>query len=110
VQSLGLSIPVTLAESRITFSAPLRIEPGVPEAQAVTVRDTWDFLASDLACHRSQFTPETVELFRNLPEEQRVVWLLHLPAWHRWRYLRDNLAGSALRVKSFIRDRIRSDA
>lgn len=106
VQSLALPIPVTLAESRITFSQPLRIEPGVRDAQAVRVSDTWDYLPRDMASHPSQFTPETVDLFRNVPDEQRIVWLLHLPAWRRWRYLRDNVVGAAFRVKSFVRDRV----
>jgi LmbE family N-acetylglucosaminyl deacetylase len=110
VQSLGLSIPVTLAESRITFSSPLRIEPGVREAEPVDVSGTWDDLLRDMACHRSQFTPEAIELFRNVPQEQRIVWLLHLPAWRRWRYLRDNVVGAAFRVKSFIRDHVRAHA
>ncbi|MEA2337439.1 MAG: mycothiol S-conjugate amidase [Thermoanaerobaculia bacterium] len=106
VQSLALPLPVTLAESRITFSAPLRIEPGVAEANAVDVSDTWETLLLDLASHPSQFSEETIELFRNAPAETRIVWLQHLPAWRRWRYVRDNLTGSAFRMKSFIRDRI----
>jgi LmbE family N-acetylglucosaminyl deacetylase len=110
VQSLALPVPVTLAESRITFSSPLRIQPGVPDAQAVVVTDTWDSLVRDLASHPSQFTAETVELFRNLPEEQRVVWLLHVPAWRRWHYVRDNAVAAALQLKSFVRDRVRTDA
>jgi LmbE family N-acetylglucosaminyl deacetylase len=108
VQSLGLSIPVTLAESRFTFSAPLHIEPGVPDAEAPPVGDTWDSLLRDMACHRSQFTAETIELFRNVPNEQRLVWILHTPAWRRWRYMRDNLAQFLFQAKSIIRDRIRS--
>jgi LmbE family N-acetylglucosaminyl deacetylase len=106
VQSLGLSIPVTLAESRITFSEPLGIEPGVRRAEAVAVSDTWDYLTRDLSCHRSQFTPETIELFRNLPPERRVVWLLHARPWRRWHYIRDNIAQLVFRIKSIIRDRI----
>lgn len=107
VQSLALPIPVTLAQSRITFSEPLRIEPGVPNAEALNVNDTWDVLLRDLASHPSQFSAETIELFRSLPEEQRVIWLLHHPAWSRLRYARDNVAAAALGVKSFIRDRVR---
>lgn len=107
VQSLALPLPVTLAQSRITFSEPLRIEPGVPNAEALNVNDTWDVLLQDLASHPSQFSAETIELFRRLPPEQRVVWLSHIPAWRRWRYLRDNVAGAALSVKSFVRDRVR---
>lgn len=110
VQSLALPIPVTLAESRITFSKPLDIKPGVKGAEAVDVSKNWDCLLQVLACHRSQFNEETIELFRNVPDEQRFVWLLHLPAWRRWRYLRDNVTGAALRVKSFLRDRIRPGA
>jgi len=107
VQSLALPLPVTLAQSRITFSEPLRIEPGVPNAEALNVSETWDFLLRDLASHPSQFSAETIELFRNLPAGQRVIWLTHITAWRRWRYLRDNVAGAALDVKSFIRDRVR---
>jgi LmbE family N-acetylglucosaminyl deacetylase len=110
VQSLGLSIPVTLAESRITFSSPLRIEPGVREAESVDVSATWDDLLSDIACHRSQFGPEIIGLFRSVPREEQVVWLLHLPAWRRWRYLRDNVVGAIFQVKSFVRDRVRTRA
>jgi LmbE family N-acetylglucosaminyl deacetylase len=110
VQSLALPIPVTLAESRITFSEPLRIEPGIPDAEAVNVNATWDVLLRDLGCHPSQFSSETIDLFRNLPADQRIVWLTHIQAWSRWRYVRDNVAGSALRVKSFIRDRVRPNA
>jgi N-acetylglucosamine malate deacetylase 2 len=106
VQSLALPIPVTLAQSRITFSEPLRIEPGVPNAEALNVSDTWDVLLRDLASHPSQFSAETIELFRNMPPDQRVVWLTHTPAWRRWHYLRDNVAGATLGVKSFIRDRL----
>ncbi|HEX3577500.1 MAG TPA: PIG-L family deacetylase [Thermoanaerobaculia bacterium] len=106
VQSLALPIPVTLAQSRITFSEPLRIEPGVPNAEALNVSDTWDVLLHDLASHPSQFPAETIELFRRLPEEQRVIWLLHNPSWSRLRYARDNVAAAALSVKSFIRDRV----
>jgi hypothetical protein len=76
----------------------------------VVVTDTWDSLVRDLASHPSQFTAETVELFRNLPEEQRVVWLLHVPAWRRWHYVRDNAVAAALQLKSFVRDRVRTDA
>jgi LmbE family N-acetylglucosaminyl deacetylase len=104
VQSLALSIPVTLAESRITFSSPLNIRPGVPEAEPVDCRDTWDELLRDMAFHRSQFDPDTVALFRDLPHEQQVVWLLHAPAWSRWHYVRDNIAGKASRIKSLVRD------
>jgi LmbE family N-acetylglucosaminyl deacetylase len=110
VQSLALSIPVTLAESRITFSSPLHIQPGVREAVPVDCRGTWDDLVRDMAFHRSQFDPETVELFRKVPQEQRIVWLLHLPALRWWHYLRDNVAGTASRVKSFVRDRVRARA
>jgi len=106
VQSLALPIPVTLAQSRITFSEPLRIDPGVPNAEALNVSDTWDVLLHDLASHPSQFSAETIELFRNVPADKRVVWLTHIPAWRRWRYLRDNVAGAALGVKSFVRDRL----
>jgi LmbE family N-acetylglucosaminyl deacetylase len=106
VQSLALPVPVTLAESRITFSSPLRIEPGVPHAEPVAVADTWDFLVRDLASHPSQFTAATVDLFLDLPKDQRVVWLLHLPAWRRWHYVRDNVVSAAQRLKSFIRDRV----
>jgi LmbE family N-acetylglucosaminyl deacetylase len=107
VQSLALPIPVTLAESRITFSEPLRIEPGIPEAEALNVSDTWDVLLRDLASHPSQFSTKTIELFRNVPPEQRIVWLTHIPRWHRSRYVRDSVTGTALRVKSFIADRVR---
>jgi LmbE family N-acetylglucosaminyl deacetylase len=107
VQSLALPIPVTLAQSRITFSAPLRIDPGVPNAEALNVNETWEVLLRDLACHPSQFSAETIELFRNMPADQRIVWLTHIPAWRRWRYLRDNVAGAALGLKSFVRDRVR---
>jgi LmbE family N-acetylglucosaminyl deacetylase len=104
VQSLALPIPTTLAESRITFSDPLRIDPGVPGAEAIPVPDTWDSLARVMACHRSQFEANTIDLFRNAPEEQRVVWLRHAPAGSRLRYLRDNVANTVFRVKSYIRD------
>ena len=107
VQSLALPIPVTLAQSRITFSEPLHIQPGVPNAEAVNVSDTWDVLLRDLASHPSQFSAETIELFRKTPPEERVVWLTHVAAWSRWRYVRDNVAAAAFDVKSFIRDRIR---
>ena len=106
VQSLALPVPVTLAQSRITFSEPLQIEPGVPGAQAIDVRDEWDVLLRDLACHPSQFSTATIELFRNVPPEQRIVWLMHIPHWRRWDYARDNVTASAVRVKSFIRDRM----
>jgi hypothetical protein len=107
VQSLGLPIPVTLAESRITFSSPIRIEPGVRNAEAVPVSGTWNDLLIDVACHPSQFSSEVVEAFRNVPEAQRIVWLLHAPHWRRWNYIRDNVAGSIRRIKSFVRDRVR---
>jgi len=106
VQSLALPIPVTLAESRITFSDPLRIEPGVRDAEAFNVSETWDDLIRDLACHPSQFSVETAELFRNLPAEQQIVWLSHVPAWRRWHYVRDNVTGVALAVKSFVRNHV----
>jgi LmbE family N-acetylglucosaminyl deacetylase len=108
VQSLGLPTPITLAESRITFSSPLRIEPGVRDAEPVDVHGTWDDLVRDLACHPSQFSSETLELFRGVPDDQRIVWLLHLPAWRRWRHVCDNAAEGALRFKSLIRDRLRA--
>jgi LmbE family N-acetylglucosaminyl deacetylase len=107
VQSLALPIPMTLAESRITFAQPLRIDPGVENAEAVNVSATWDELLHDMACHPSQFAAETIELFRNVPEEERVVWLLHTGPARRWQYLRDNVASRGTRVKSFVRDRIR---
>lgn len=69
--------------------------------------ETWDVLLRDLSSHPSQFSAETIELFRRLPPEQRVVWLTHIPAYRRWRYVRDNVAGAAPDVKSFIRDRVR---
>jgi LmbE family N-acetylglucosaminyl deacetylase len=104
VQSLTLGIPVTLAESRITFSEPLRIEPGVPGAEALNVSETWDELIRDLACHPSQFAPETIDLFRNLPAKEQIVWVMHVGSWRRRDYLRDNVAGAALSVKSLIRN------
>jgi LmbE family N-acetylglucosaminyl deacetylase len=107
VQSLALPIPVTLAESRITFSEPLRIEPGVPNAEVLNVSETWDDLLHDLASHPSQFSAATIELFRRLPEEQQVIWLLHIFKWRRWQYLRDNVAGTALGIKSLIHDHVR---
>lgn len=107
VQSLALPIPATLAESRITFSAPIRIEPGSPHAEGVPAAGTWNDLLIDMACHPSQFSAETIELFRSIPAEQRIVWLLHARAWRRWNYFRDNVTGSFRRVKSFVRDRIR---
>ncbi|MGA8808568.1 MAG: PIG-L family deacetylase [Thermoanaerobaculia bacterium] len=108
VQSLALPIPTTLAESRITFTPPLRIEPGVSRAESVNVSETWDELLHDMSCHRSQFAAETLDLFRNVPEHERVVWLLHLGPGRRWQYLRDNLTGAGTRVKSFVRDRVRN--
>jgi LmbE family N-acetylglucosaminyl deacetylase len=110
VQSLGLSIPITLAESRISFSDPLRIEPGVREADAVDVGDTWNELVQDMSCHPSQFSAGTIELFRSVPDEERIVWLLHLPPWRRWRHLRDNVLATASRFKSAVRDRVRARA
>jgi LmbE family N-acetylglucosaminyl deacetylase len=107
VQSLALPIPVTLAESRITFSEPLRIEPGIRDAEALNVSETWDELIRDLACHPSQFSAETLDLFRRLPEEQQVIWLLHIFKWRRWQYLRDNVDGTALGIKSLIHDHVR---
>jgi LmbE family N-acetylglucosaminyl deacetylase len=106
VQSLALPIPTTLAESRITYSDPLRVEPGVSTAEAIPVRDTWDSLTRDMACHRSQFRDEAIELFRNAPDEQRVVWLRHAPPASRLRYLGDNVSNLFFRTKSFIRDRL----
>ena len=106
VQSLALPVPVTLAESRVNFSPPLHIDPGVPEAASLSVSGTWDYLVRDIASHPSQFDAGTIDLFRNAPPEQRVVWLLHVPPWRRWHYLRDNAAAAARRVKSFVRDRV----
>jgi len=74
------------------------------------VSDTWDVLLRYLASHPSQFSTETIELFRNVPAEQRIVWLTHIPAWRRWHSVRDNVAAAALGVKSFIRDRVRPKA
>jgi LmbE family N-acetylglucosaminyl deacetylase len=108
VQSLTLPIPTSLAESRITFTPPLRTEPGVRNAESVNVNETWDALLRDMACHRSQFAADTIELFRNVSEQERVVWLLHLGPGRRWQYLRDNLAGAGTLVKSFVRDRVRN--
>jgi LmbE family N-acetylglucosaminyl deacetylase len=107
VQSLALPIPTTLAESRITFTTPLRIEPGNTNAEAVNVSETWEELLRDMACHPSQFAKETIELFRNVPEHERVVWLLHASPNRRWRYARDNMTDAGRSVKSFVRDRVR---
>jgi LmbE family N-acetylglucosaminyl deacetylase len=107
VQSLALPVPVTLAESRIAFLAPMRIEPGSRQAEAVPVIGTWNELLTDIACHPSQFSAEMIELFRNVPDEQRIVWLTHARPWRRLNYIRDNVTGSFRRIKSFVRDRIR---
>ena len=84
VQRLALPFPVTLAESRINFCSPLTIERGRSGAKPFDSRATWHYLVDDLACHRSQMTEAVLDLFRNLPEEQRATWLLHRSRWTRW--------------------------
>lgn len=84
VQRLALPLPVTLAESRINFREPLTIERGRPRASPFDSRATWHYLVDDLTCHRSQMPEAVLDLFRNLPESQRITWLLHRSQWTRW--------------------------
>jgi LmbE family N-acetylglucosaminyl deacetylase len=76
VQHLGLPIPTKLVESRLSWRGPLEIAPAVPEATPFDATDWWDFLLRDLACHRSQMRPETIDLFRNAAADQKRVWFL----------------------------------
>ena len=84
IQALALPIPVTLAESRLTFDNPLTIEAGDPAAEEFDSRATWDYLMRNLACHRSQMPAEIAGLFACAPLEQRRTWLTHRERWHRW--------------------------
>ncbi|HEV7429237.1 MAG TPA: PIG-L family deacetylase [Thermoanaerobaculia bacterium] len=84
VQRLALDIPITLVQSRIAFSSPLAITPGRRTAIRVDSASTWHYLLADLQCHSSQFTPAVLELFRAVPDEERVIWLLHRSKWRRW--------------------------
>jgi LmbE family N-acetylglucosaminyl deacetylase len=84
VQSLALPIPITLAESRLTFDLPFRVEPGVSGAVKFDARETWNYLVGVLRCHPSQISPQTVDLFDHVPEEQRTVFLRHRERFHRW--------------------------
>src|SRR5205085_2767443 len=104
VQWLALPIPITLAESRTTFTGPFRIEPGVADAIAVNAVATWDYLVRVLRCHRSQIPEEMVALFENAPPEERRVWLMHRPPWRRWHHLRDNVLRLGQRAKAGVHD------
>ncbi len=84
VQALAMPIPITLAESRPTFSAPFRVVPGVSNVVAFDARDTWSYLIRVLRCHPSQISAETVDLFEHAPQEQRTVFLTHRRRFHRW--------------------------
>ena len=105
VQSLRLPIPVTLVESRLAFDEPLRIVSADRRAIRFDARATWEYVVRNVERHPSQFGPETVSLFRDAPDDARVVWLLDVGCWRWWHYLRDNLVRSWSRLKSFIRDR-----
>ena len=76
VLSLGLAMPVTLAESRPTWRAPMSILPAVENATAFDARAHWQWLVRDLECHRSQMRPETIDAFASVAEDERKVWLL----------------------------------
>jgi LmbE family N-acetylglucosaminyl deacetylase len=75
VAALPLRAPLLLAESRLSWHAPLRVTAAVPDAFAFDARDWWDWLLRDLACHRTQMPPQTLEAFATAAEEQRRVWL-----------------------------------
>jgi LmbE family N-acetylglucosaminyl deacetylase len=53
----------------ITFHA---MTPGVAAFDAIS---TWEYLLRDATIHATQFTPAQVELLRQVPAEQRRVWL-----------------------------------
>jgi LmbE family N-acetylglucosaminyl deacetylase len=106
VQWLALPIPITLAQSRTTFTDPLLIEAGVRDALAVGAEATWDYLIRVLRCHRSQIPEETVALFESAPSEQRRVWLTHRPPWQRWHHVRDNLVRLGHRAKDRVHEAV----
>ena len=45
-------------------------------AWVYVANDDWQFFVRDAETHASQFTPEQVEILRNLPPEQRRVWFM----------------------------------
>ena len=75
VDSLGLTVPITYAESELTWRAPLQVTPAVPDAVAFDAGPWWDYLVRDISCHRSQFDARSVEMFTSAAEEQRRVWM-----------------------------------
>jgi LmbE family N-acetylglucosaminyl deacetylase len=105
VQSLALPIPVTLAQSRTDFRPPLRFSPGARNAERVDVRDTWDTVVRVIECHASQFGPDVVQRFREVSDDEKVVWLLHLPRWRAASYFIGNVMRLLRRGKSWLRDR-----
>jgi LmbE family N-acetylglucosaminyl deacetylase len=107
VQWLALPIPITLAQSRVTFDDPLRIEAGVSDAIAEDANATWDYLVRVLRCHRSQIPEATVALVERASLEQRRVWLTHRPPWRSWHHVRDNVVRLGQRAKYSVHDALR---
>jgi LmbE family N-acetylglucosaminyl deacetylase len=107
VQQLALPVPVTLVESRVELlHAPLRFTPADARAHAVDVRATWNDLLRVVECHRSQFSAEIVQRFRDVDEANRVVWLRDVGRCRRVDRSRDDLARAWWRAKSWLRSRI----
>ncbi|HYM60786.1 MAG TPA: PIG-L family deacetylase [Thermoanaerobaculia bacterium] len=107
VQQLALPLPVTFAQSRVTLLDPIAVTAGSPSATAMDVRSTWDYLIRDLECHRTQFAPETVDLFRRASEDQRVVWLQHRGPWRPWHRPLQAALRMAVRAKERMHNAIR---
>jgi len=107
VQRLALPIPVTLAESRTDLEPPVRFVPGIADATRIDARHTWDWLVRTMECHESQFSPELLAMVRDVPDEERAVWLQHLPRWRSWHHGAGNVVRVWQQLKSHVRDRIR---
>ncbi|MBV8520484.1 MAG: PIG-L family deacetylase [Acidobacteria bacterium] len=106
VQRLALPVPLTLVESRVELlHAPLRFTRADPRAEAVDVRATWNDLVRVVACHRSQFSDEVVQRFRDVDDANRVVWLRDAGVPTAGARRRDDLARVWWRAKAWLRSR-----
>lgn len=76
VLSVAHGVKVQLIETEIIWGPPIRFAAATPAATAFDARPYWSWTVTDVASHRSQFTPDEVEQMRAMPPDLQRVWLI----------------------------------
>jgi len=82
VSRLGPAAPrLMFVETIITYLADgFAFAPADSDAIAVDARASWHYFVDDVAAHASQFTSAQVEALRNIPDDERKVFLATAPS------------------------------